>query len=381
MKIAFVYDVPYPWHVGGIESMNFNEAEELAKRHEVHYFTTKWPGMKSNEFIKSGIRYHAYGETDQKKIYKNGRRSTGEAMAFKLTLRRMFDYRFDVIITNQFPILHLPMVKLFCAVTGAKLIMEVAEAWDEKYWKSYIGGLPGVIAYNYQLLLTGGADAYVTISSKTTSDLMKLGIRNEKIREFSPAIDDLLINSIRRKKGHRTKTVIFSGRLIKEKQVDKWIELVAKAQQKDGSLRGLIIGKGPERAALEEKIKKSGMSGKIVIRDFYDDNSEFYAAVRDSSVMLNLSKREGLGIIAIEGIALGTPVVLPRATPLPKEVKEMCVVADEDKIPSIIAKIADSKDRSRYIRNEENLKMFYKSRVNNFYDRLFAEIGAKPKRT
>jgi hypothetical protein len=45
MRMAFAYDVPYPWHVGGIEVLNYNEVKELAKRHGVHFFTTKWPGM------------------------------------------------------------------------------------------------------------------------------------------------------------------------------------------------------------------------------------------------------------------------------------------------------------------------------------------------
>ena len=75
MRIAFVYDVPYPWHVGGIESMNYNEAEELAKEHEVHFFTTRWEGMTGREFVYNNIHYHAIHKTDQSRIYRHGRRS------------------------------------------------------------------------------------------------------------------------------------------------------------------------------------------------------------------------------------------------------------------------------------------------------------------
>lgn len=379
MRIAFVYDVPYPWHVGGIESMNFNEAEELAKSHEVHYFTTKWPGMASSEFVKDGIRYHAYGDTDQSAIYPNGKRSISEALAFKLSLGRMFNYRFDVVITNQFPILHLPVVKLFCMVTGAKLIIEVAEVWDEKYWKSYLGNAAGSAAYRYSVFLLKGADAYVSISSKTTAELKRTGIPTARIKEFAPAIDDKLVERIKRAKSSYTNTIIFSGRLIKEKRVDKWIDAFAKAHSKDRSLRGMIIGKGPERQALEAKISDLGLSGKVIIKDFYSDNSKFYLAVRDSLAMLNMSEREGLGIIAIEGVALGTPVILPKYTPLPKEVKEMCVVADESIIPEVIAAVSKSKSRNRYIKNTRNLSRFFKSRISLFYSKLFEEIGAKPR--
>ena len=227
MKIGFVYDVPYPWHVGGIESMNFNEAQELAKGNEVHYFTTKWPGMKENEFKKDKIQYHAYGETDQEHIYQNGRRSVLEAFFFKFSLSNMFNHKLDVVVTNQFPILHLPIVKLYCLVTNTKLVMEVAEVWDMKYWRAYLGSTTGSLAYNYQRLWIGGADAYVTISSKTTAELQKEGIPKDKIREFAPAIDDKLLSRIKKGKAKRTKTIIFSGRLIKEKRVDKWIDAFA----------------------------------------------------------------------------------------------------------------------------------------------------------
>ncbi len=292
MKIAFVYDVPYPWHVGGIESMNFNEAQELAKRHEVHYFTKKWPGMPSNEFIKDGIKYHAYGETDQTKIYPNGRRSISEALSFKLSLTNMFAYKFDVVITNQFPVLHLPVVKLYCFINRSKLIMEVAEVWDRKYWESYIGNTKGAPAYEYSRLLTQGADAYVTISSKTTDDLTKFDIPLHKIKTFAPAIDDMLIKKIKKQKRKGTKTIIFSGRLIREKKVDRWIDMFSRAYLKDKSLRGLIIGKGPEKDVLQEKIKDLGLSGKIVIRDFYEDSSEFYKDLYNSALLLHMSERE-----------------------------------------------------------------------------------------
>ncbi len=380
MRIAFVYDVPYPWHVGGIESMNFNEAQELAKWHDVHYFTTRWPGMKGNEFVKDKIRYHAYVDVDQPKIYPNGRRSVWQAFLFKLSLFRMFRYRFDVVITNQFPILHMPVVRLFCAITGAKLVIEVAEAWDEAYWKKYLGAFPGKLAYLYQCAMIRGAGAYITISSKTTSELMRIGIGRSEIREFAPAIDDRTLERIRAKGGRRERRIIFSGRLIKEKRVGRWISLFASAASMDKSISGVIIGKGPERDSLERQIRKLGLEGRLGIRDFFGNVSEFHAYVRDSSVMLNMSEREGLGIIAIEGIALGTPVLLPTDTPLPKEVKDMCVVADENDIPSMLVKMCNGK-KEAYLKHKGNLNLFRKSKVRAFYESLFREIGASQKQT
>jgi glycosyltransferase involved in cell wall biosynthesis len=87
-----------------------------------------------------------------------------------------------------------------------------------------------------------------------------------------------------------------------------------------------------------------------------------------------MSEREGLGIIAIESVALGTPVILPSDTPIPREVREMCVVSDENAIPKKIIEIVNSKHPRRYIFNSKNLAIYSKSEVTGFYDALFSRL-------
>jgi len=371
MRIAFAYDAPYPWHVGGIESMNYNEAEELARQHEVDYFTMKWPGMK-DDFTRNGIHYHAMNETDQGRLYRHGRRSIREAIKYSLSLGRLFNKKFDVVITNAFPILHLPLVKLYCRMKGAKLIVEVAEVWDREYWRSYLGGILGPMAYAYSKFAIKGADFYVTISSTTSQKLKGLGISGSKMKIFAPALDNVAMNKA--KGSAKNKTVLFSGRMIKEKRLDKWISAVRDAQSADKGIRGIIIGSGPERQSLEGMIKKMGLQGKIGMHGFYSNQADLYKLIKGSALTLQMSEREGLSIIAIESIALGTPVLLPSYTPLPKEVRQMCVVVDEKSIPSKIAEIAGSRDKSSYIRNRGNIKLYSKSNVNGFYSSLFSKL-------
>ncbi len=379
MKIAFVYDIPYPWHVGGIESMNFNEAEELAKSHEVHYFTTKWKGMRGENFIYHGIHYHASHDTEQKRIYRHGRRSIREALAYTSSLKQIFRYDFDVVITNAFPILHLPMIKRYCSAKSAKLIIEVAEVWDRKYWRSYLGPILGDLAYSYSKGAMLGADSYVAISSDTKNRLVGFGIDRRKVKIFAPNLDNNVINAVRKERLERSKLVMFSGRMIKEKRLDMWLKLFKTAHMKDESLKGLIIGSGPEHASILEMISELGLGGSVGLSDHYKSNLDLYRKIREASSMLHMSEREGLGIIAIESIALGTPVILPRDTPIPKEVSEMCIVADERAIPKKIIEIASSRDPSRYISHRENLSMFSKSEVRRFYASLFSELGLKGK--
>ncbi|MDE1860126.1 MAG: glycosyltransferase family 4 protein [Candidatus Micrarchaeota archaeon] len=378
MKIAFAYDVPYPWHIGGIEFLNFSEAQALARRNDVHFFTLRWPEMKEN-FRYEGIRYHTFHNVTQKQVYRHGRRSIREAVFFSFGLFKMFSYDFDVVITDQFPVLHLPTVKLYCWLKHSKLVLEVAEVWDRAYWNEYLGSGLGWIAHGLTSLFIRNADMYVVDSSTTGNRLASIfRIDKKKIVQYAPSVDDKLIGKVNNGySGLRDKTVIFSGRLIKEKRLDKWIEVVEKAIRKSPGIRGVIVGAGPEYDSIKSLIEKKGLSGKIELRPFYKEKRDFYRELRRSGMILHMSEREGLGIIVIESVALGTPVLLPDYTPLPKEIKGMCVVEHEKDMPGKIVEMLNSRSKEKYISNTKNIDRFLISNVIPVFSRIFKDIGLK----
>lgn len=69
MKIAFISDAVYPWNVGGLETLESTEAQELAKTHEVHFFSLKWPGMKK-DFRQNNISYHTLHDITPERFYR-----------------------------------------------------------------------------------------------------------------------------------------------------------------------------------------------------------------------------------------------------------------------------------------------------------------------
>lgn len=142
MKIAFVYDVPYPWHKGGIEHILAEEAEALAKEHEVHFFTLRWPGM-GKTFKRNGVHYHTFGRANEGNTYRHGRRSIREAFVFAFYALTIFRGGFDAVITDEFPVLHLLFIRVYQALTKCKLIIRVDEVWDKEY-----GSLPWQYARN-----------------------------------------------------------------------------------------------------------------------------------------------------------------------------------------------------------------------------------------
>lgn len=367
MRIAFVYDVPYPWHKGGIEHILATEAQELAKEHEVHFFTLRWPGMERS-FVYKGVHYHTFGEANEANTYRHGRRSIREALMFGIYSFSIFGSRFDAIITDEFPVLHLLPIRIYGLLAGCKLVIRVDEVWGREYWVSYLGGIFGGIAAFYSNLVLNSKKAfYVTNSSTTSRKLGEVGISRDRIRIFAPVLENKTLAGIVPKAQRR---VIFSGRFIKEKRLDKWLGVFKKVSRSDHSVRALLVGDGPDRANIEATVRKLGLQGRVKIRGFYDNKKELYSAIANSSLFLHMSEREGLSIIALESLALGTPVVLPDYSPIPSEVRSMCIVATEGQTASRVAAILKSGDKARYIKNARNLRMFSSEGVREFYNEI-----------
>lgn len=377
MRIAFVYDIPYPWHKGGIEYILNNEAKELAKNNEVHYFTMRWPGMK-NEFTYENVRYHAFGNVNEHTAYRHGRRSIREAYLFSLHLASIFRYDFEMIITNAFPLTHLPILRLYSKIKGCKFVLMVDEIWDRDYWVRYLGGILGNMAdfYSDSVVRSGGM-YYIANSSLTAERLSKKGIKRDRISIFAPVLDNgLLERALHSHSEVSEKRIIFSGRLIKEKRLDKWLSIVREVTSKDNEVKAVIIGHGVEAIKIRSLIEKLDIKGNVEIRPFYKDKINLYREIMNSSVFLHMSEREGLSIITLESIALGTPVVLPDYSPIPNEVKGMCVVRKEEEIGETLLEIIKSREKGRYIKNTRNLRMFENSRISEFYEQIMKAKGS-----
>ncbi len=374
MKIAFVYDVPYPWHMGGIEKINRVEAEVLANENEVHFFTMQWLGMKK-DFVDHNIHYHTFFPVTTGTFYRHKRRSIRTAIFFSLSLFRIFRYRFDVLIIDQFPYLHIPIALLYGKLKGCKVIIRVAEVWDNGYWNDYAGKIFGNAGYYISKLFVGKGDVYIANSSLTSDRMHKiLHIEKKRISIFTPVIDNFLIKNIKNEHITRKYDVIFVGRFIKEKRIDKWLEIIKELKRINKNINTILIGDGPEKNEIKNIIKKSGLKENVKIIPHIKKTGELYRVMRSASVMLNMSEREGLSMVTLESLSLGTPVVIPTYSPIPNEVKSMCIVEKEEDIPKRIIGILNGKKTEKKIKNYENLKIFYISYINDFYKKIFKRI-------
>jgi glycosyltransferase involved in cell wall biosynthesis len=112
------------------------------------------------------------------------------------------------------------------------------------------------------------------------------------------------------------KYIILSvGRLVREKNLQLLIK-AAPYLLKMHDIIIIIVGKGPARRELEALAQKKGVSDYVVFTGYVSDEKliDYYKA---ASVFAFPSTYETQGVVALEAMAAGVPVVAANARALP----------------------------------------------------------------
>jgi len=141
--------------------------------------------------------------------------------------------------------------------------------------------------------------------------------------------------------------VAFVGRLVPVKRVDVFLAAAAHIVRSGGSDYSFhVIGDGPLRGQLEELSEKLGLGSSCVFHGFQPDAPRWIAAMHCLALT---SEHEGLPIVALEALALGTPIAAHAVGGLPSLISESvgsCVFRDLDPI-NVAAAIRSAAARCR----------------------------------
>lgn len=298
-----IYDMIYPFNVGGGEARNYLLAKELVKRgHEVHFYGAKlWSGP--NILNYEGIIMH--GVYKSRKLYKTSRRSYDEPVTFALKLfAPLFKENFDIIDCTAFPFFHSFICKLYCFLKKKPLILTWHEVWDD-YWKYYLGW-KGNLGRIIESIVSKLSRHHVVVSERTKKRLLKIN-PEANISVVPNAIKLDLIDSVKPTK--EKYDLIYAGRLLPHKNVDLIIKAVRLLTHEFPKIKCLIIGKGPEKKKLMNFAEKLGISENIIFKDFLPKEEDVYAHMKSSKIFVFPSILEGFGIVVIEAMACGLPVI------------------------------------------------------------------------
>lgn len=147
------------------------------------------------------------------------------------------------------------------------------------------------------------ADAFVVLSD---SDLKNYKENINKIKNINRIYNPVTIRSTS-ENYNREKKVIAVGRLVPQKGfdilIDVWKKVAENPISKDWTLE--IYGDGPEKNNLEQKIKKLNLDS-ISLKNFNTNISQEY---KKASIFVFSSRYEGFGLVLVEALANGTPVI------------------------------------------------------------------------
>ncbi len=290
MKIAYVTDVIYPFVTGGAEKRIYEVSKRLVADNEVHVFGIKW-WKGHDDIVVDGINIH--GICKPQKLYSGEKRSFSEALQFAFSLMPVFKYDLDIIDCNQFPYLHCFPARLVAKVKVVPMVITWHEFWGD-YWYEYLGrrGAIGKVVEKSTMKL---ADTIIAVSKNTKKDLNRF-VKNVTV--IPNGVDLGLINSI--KPSEKMYDVLFVGRLIPEKNVD----ILLRSMPENKSLA--IIGEGPEKEKLVSLSKELRTNVTFKSGLPYE---ELIGLMKSAEVLVLPSSREGFGIVALESLASGTPVI------------------------------------------------------------------------
>jgi glycosyltransferase involved in cell wall biosynthesis len=105
------------------------------------------------------------------------------------------------------------------------------------------------------------------------------------------------------------------GRLVPEKGFDVALHVFAEVARRVPGVRLLLAGDGPERARLAEQAHGLGLDGRVEFLGAVP-HDEVPSLIERATVVLMPSRREGLGLVAIEAAYMGRPTVATRVAGL-----------------------------------------------------------------
>ena len=143
----------------------------------------------------------------------------------------------------------------------------------------------------------------------------------------------------------------------------------------------LLVGEGELKNEIEQLVERDlSLKDRVVFLGFRKDVSEI---IHSSDVFVVPSKYEGFGLVAIEAMACGCPVVASDVAGLSSIVKGYGLLADPQNPESFVKQIRSLEDKSTYdifsSLSLDRAKEFSIERMSNSYIELYKSLFIEGK--
>ncbi len=184
--------------------------------------------------------------------------------------------------------------------------------------------------------------------------LAELGIAQSAVRVVPNVIDlarftsQLESNDVAARDRPRTGVAVIGvARLVPQKRLDRFLVALALARRTAPTIRGVLVGDGPERARLVDLAGSLGLLPDAV--SFLGRRDDLPSLLRQADIFMLTSAHEGFPNVVLEAMAAGLPVVTTPAGDAPAVVENEATgyVVDSDSVEILAARLiqlAESRD-------------------------------------
>ncbi len=314
-KKILVITSSYPLFSGDINGQFIHElAKRLAKNFDISVLAPYQKGSAKSEYMEgvSVFRHpqflwpvdFAYGGGLMPKIQKN------PILIFVLPFFLMFQVWWIRKICNsrQIKVIHAQWLipaglsaVLYKVIFNQKIKI-IASSLGSDYWGFKAGWRKTLLKF-----ILNRIDELVTVSNAIKTDIQKNNLYQKPISSITMGVDTKLFVPGTSAPG--VKNLLFVGRLISTKGIDILISAMPAILKAHGNVHLNVIGSGPLKETLIEKVSLAGLQAKINFPGFVKtEKLPEYFARADIFILPSLS--EGWPVVVMEAMSAGcVPVV------------------------------------------------------------------------
>lgn len=226
--------------------------------------------------------------------------------------------RYDIVEGTNFTT-HL-LAYLWAKRTGARAVAWYPDVFAGRGIKllGLISGLTVELAEKISLLLPW--DGVIALSHETEK---KLKVNRIRARKLSVIYGGVSIPSISSNPSHPSfrsshLTILCIARLVSYKRIDDFLLAIYLVKQRIKDIRAVIVGDGTQRNFLHKLAIQLGISDVIIWINRISE-ADKWQLLRESYIHVLPSVVEGFGLVTIESLIVGTPVV-NADTPVNREI-------------------------------------------------------------
>jgi glycosyltransferase involved in cell wall biosynthesis len=377
-----IVNFEYPPLGGGGGVVTAWLAEELAKRHEVVVLTSRAFDLPERE-VSRGVeilRSQTFFRTQM--AVANMPSMASFILSGRWAGRRLMQSRHFDVINTHFALPTGPIGAALARLHNIPNVLSVhgGDLYDPSKWTS---------PHRHRMLrnivrrVVHAADSVVGQSHNTIENLLRF---------YDPALEPTLIPlgiprpanplSGRAELGLPRDSIVMIavGRLVPRKGSDQLVRLISLL--KNPRLRLVMLGDGPEYAALKRQAQELGVANQVMLPGFVTDQQkiDFLAA---SDIYVSTSQHEGFGLVFLEAMAQGLPVVCynhgGQTDFLKTDVNGAVVpLNDLDQFMRESNELVTNAEKRQMIsqQNKSDVEHFFIDNCARRYEALFSEVTA-----